>query len=337
VAKSRRGFTLIELLVVIAIIAILAAMLFPVFARARESARKIQCLSNVKNIATAFQMYLTDYDRFPPGEHNTQAVDYFVNCAGADCWGTRMAFDANPYLRWPVVLDEYVKNRDVWRCPSAKMTSGARYIIFGTNWLATYMNNESIWKPRAADTFIPCNGTFPTGWGGVITDSLTQGRAGTEGRYGHGSLSGDSFEQTIGTTEYNAKDLKTSQIDDPSWYLVAADAGKDPMLVTSDMFAFPDVCMDRSGCTADWSNCSWSQACGNGYGSERFYKDPTIRKPWARHLGGSNLGFADGHAAWMAADAILANTPGGGGGVPILTRDQAKIKGLCCLCEWPAP
>jgi len=52
----------VELLVVIAIIAILAAMLFPVFARARESARKIQCLSNVKNIAMAFQIYLTDFD-----------------------------------------------------------------------------------------------------------------------------------------------------------------------------------------------------------------------------------------------------------------------------------
>src|SRR5512137_1788828 len=66
VRRRTRGFTLIELLVVIAIIAILAAMLFPVFARARESARKIQCLSNVKNIAMAFQMYLQDYDRFPP-------------------------------------------------------------------------------------------------------------------------------------------------------------------------------------------------------------------------------------------------------------------------------
>ena len=54
----RRGFTLIELLVVIAIIGILAAMVFPVFARARESARKAVCLSNVKNIALAIQMYL---------------------------------------------------------------------------------------------------------------------------------------------------------------------------------------------------------------------------------------------------------------------------------------
>jgi len=51
--SRRRGFTLIELLVVIAIIGILAAMLFPVFARARESARKVQCLANVKNLALA--------------------------------------------------------------------------------------------------------------------------------------------------------------------------------------------------------------------------------------------------------------------------------------------
>ena len=65
--ERRKGFTLIELLVVIAIIGILAAMVFPVFARARESARKVVCLSNVKNLALAMQMYLNDNnDTFPP-------------------------------------------------------------------------------------------------------------------------------------------------------------------------------------------------------------------------------------------------------------------------------
>ena len=129
--RRRQGFTLIELLVVIAIIAILAAMLFPVFARARESARKIQCLSNVKNIATAVQMYLVDYDRFPPSEHRPEVVDFFNSYGGvgrprANCW--RVTGWGNPFLRWPVVFDEYVKNRDVWRCPSARWSASIWFI-----------------------------------------------------------------------------------------------------------------------------------------------------------------------------------------------------------------
>jgi len=62
----RKGFTLIELLVVIAIIAILAAILFPVFAQAREKARQTGCLSNVKQIGLGVQMYLQDYDEYVP-------------------------------------------------------------------------------------------------------------------------------------------------------------------------------------------------------------------------------------------------------------------------------
>src|SRR5438876_9260155 len=63
----KSGFTLIELLVVIAIIAILAAILFPVFARAREQARRTACISNVKQLGTAWMMYVQDYDEsFPP-------------------------------------------------------------------------------------------------------------------------------------------------------------------------------------------------------------------------------------------------------------------------------
>jgi prepilin-type N-terminal cleavage/methylation domain-containing protein/prepilin-type processing-associated H-X9-DG protein len=66
---SRRGFTLIELLVVIAIIAILAAILFPVFAAAREKARSISCLSNMRQMGTALMMYVQDYDEMYPQEH----------------------------------------------------------------------------------------------------------------------------------------------------------------------------------------------------------------------------------------------------------------------------
>jgi prepilin-type N-terminal cleavage/methylation domain-containing protein len=65
-SKGPRGFTLIELLVVIAIIAILAAILFPVFAQAREKARQTACLSNVKQLGTGVMMYAQDYDETLP-------------------------------------------------------------------------------------------------------------------------------------------------------------------------------------------------------------------------------------------------------------------------------
>ncbi len=101
-----RGFTLIELLVVIAIIAILAAILFPVFATAREKARQTSCLSNLKQTALAVLMYTQDYDENYP---KSEFVDQ-------NNWG---AWPANHYL-WSSVLcvQPYMKNRDIFRCPN---------------------------------------------------------------------------------------------------------------------------------------------------------------------------------------------------------------------------
>jgi len=97
----RRGFTLIELLVVIAIIAILAAILFPVFAQARESARKTQCLSNLKQIGTAWMMYAQDYDE------RTLINTWNSN---TDLGEKRRIFS--------VRLQPYVKNEQLFVCPS---------------------------------------------------------------------------------------------------------------------------------------------------------------------------------------------------------------------------
>src|ERR1700753_3672408 len=86
--QGKSGFTLIELLVVIAIIAILAAILFPVFAQAREKARQISCLSNTKQIGLAVMMYVQDYDETYPfawgaggGWYNT--CDPYIKSSGA--------------------------------------------------------------------------------------------------------------------------------------------------------------------------------------------------------------------------------------------------------------
>jgi prepilin-type N-terminal cleavage/methylation domain-containing protein/prepilin-type processing-associated H-X9-DG protein len=92
----RRGFTLIELLVVIAIIAILAAILFPVFAKAREKARQASCSSNLKQIALAQLMYAQDYDERLPNHEEVPGQD------------------------WPLMIVPYVKNGQLFRCPSAQ-------------------------------------------------------------------------------------------------------------------------------------------------------------------------------------------------------------------------
>ncbi len=102
----RRGFTLIELLVVIAIIAILAAILFPVFVQAREAARKTQCLSNTRQLGSAYMMYLQDNDeRFPP--HVTERTAPTPSRADAALHSYRFK------------LMPYVKNDGVFKCPSA--------------------------------------------------------------------------------------------------------------------------------------------------------------------------------------------------------------------------
>jgi prepilin-type N-terminal cleavage/methylation domain-containing protein/prepilin-type processing-associated H-X9-DG protein len=101
--RNPAGFTLIELLVVIAIIAILAAILFPVFAQAREKARQASCSSNLKQLGVAMRMYQDDYD----GRH-IPAYDFG--------YGWRKC----PFKIWPDFIQPYVKNIDIFACPSGR-------------------------------------------------------------------------------------------------------------------------------------------------------------------------------------------------------------------------
>lgn len=127
----RKGFTLIELLVVIAIIAILAAILFPVFARAREKARQTSCLSNVKQIMLGLMMYAQDYDEtFIPGAAPTATAE------------------------WHNLLEPYVKSAQIFVCASQSSNVRSDNLGYGWNYQEfgyAYSSNGTGWcTPLAA-------------------------------------------------------------------------------------------------------------------------------------------------------------------------------------------
>src|SRR5437870_1031706 len=117
--RRRLAFTLIELLVVIAIIGILASMLMPVFAQARESARKIVCISNMRQLGMAISMYAQDYDQVYPAQDHLYidpCCPFWMDTAyGVPDWYT------TPYANWAqAIYHAYVKDKGIYQCKSNK-------------------------------------------------------------------------------------------------------------------------------------------------------------------------------------------------------------------------
>ncbi len=150
---ARRGFTLIELLVVIAIIAILAAILFPVFAKVRENARRISCASNEKQLGVALTQYVQDSDELWP-----------VNSTNSGC--------CNP-SPWPGQIYPFVKSTGVFACPddSITVTNGtgrgtASRMSYGMNY-ELYVNPTTLRNISQFDAPASTVSLFENGKGGV--------------------------------------------------------------------------------------------------------------------------------------------------------------------------
>lgn len=249
-AASRHGFTLIELLVVIAIIAILAAILFPVFAQAREKARQTACLSNLKQIGTGLTMYSQDYDGgFPAWDEylGQGSLNSEVNSGGYT--GASFALGGDPLGAWQTKVQPYIKsgapekfdNTGVWQCPS--LGAKGESMVSSTKGVA-----------------------YSYGYSGMFM------------RVNYGGIA------SLGTAYYRYP--FSTDMDSTASTIVVGEASSPGRLAPPTYFQ------------------TWS-----------LRKAGTPTGAWEvpdRHAGGSNYGFADGHAKWINQQSAFPDGPAGG-------------------------
>lgn len=161
--RKSLGFTLIELLVVIAIIAILAAILFPVFAKARDSARTIQCTSNMRQLGTGLMMYAQDYDETMP------SWPFPLN--------TNPQFAEWDFCIWANALQPYTKNYGVFQCPNAPKSAAYLRGPAGSQVPVTLAFNEYVMNQGFGWNSLAALSQAPSGVASVsiLSDSLFPG------------------------------------------------------------------------------------------------------------------------------------------------------------------
>lgn len=282
--SPQRAFTLIELLVVIAIIAILVAILFPVFAQAREKARSASCLSNFKQLSVGMLMYLSDYDQtFPPAD-------------------IRQRGQARPDDRilWPRAIEPYTKNYEIFRCPAAFEDPWFM-------WSKTTNDYEDNW-PTANAPY----GTFKAAswyyWSRMPN-------AGYNYHYLARDVDCSGYFSNLNGMGKPSTPISDADVKSPAATVMLVDTknvgsnnapfgggigwyesfmAESPAAVTA-----PRVC--------NFSNGGW----GSGsYGDTLNYASrPTFTGNTATwHTGGVNTAFVDGHVKWMPPGALAAGT-----------------------------
>jgi prepilin-type N-terminal cleavage/methylation domain-containing protein/prepilin-type processing-associated H-X9-DG protein len=265
-SNGRHGFTLIELLVVIAIIAILAAILFPVFAQAREKARGISCLSNIKEQGLATIMYTQDYDETFPV---TTFYDIF-----------NVGYQTHS---WPARIAPYIKNFDIFWCPDDSSGSYPRVTNSGFGSAMSYGANSLMGGAHLADN-------TSVGIFGVGNQDIWPNPPNTWMNNSSGiSQAAVTYPAaTIAIGEILSRDVANSN-DAFSWLGANTEWSWPTNLVLWDCSPLGGDCNYNGGSTIPDGAISPTVAYPNGQSGGIS----------THHTGESNFVFADGHAKAM--------------------------------------
>ena len=297
--RTRAGFTLIELLVVIAIIAILAAILFPVFAKAREKARQTACLSNLKQMGLATIQYTTDYDQTYYAHRFNGPTGSDANPVVAETGGASSPLTGNARDRifWATLLQPYTKSYDVFKCP----------------------DNPNAWTKYDTNnpTHACSDNTSGSGCDGV--------GYGAQNSYGHNDgwmspadpYSGGSTKARVINESEVSRPASTILIADATYYglcpVVNNDSGIAPNYngkQDTTMLAADKALLDAEGSqySSYWRNMGndqWSWAtpftlAGQASATERD-------KAKSRHTSFINCQFVDGHVKSLSYENAVGN------------------------------
>ena len=302
--RLHSAFTLIELLVVIAIIAILAAILFPVFAQAREAARKTSCLSNTKQIGLGTMMYVQDYDEtYPCNNYDVGPIGVADNDVGLASY--------NSTLTWLWGVYPYVKNRQIFVCASDPNPKAG----------------ESGYDIDPCDYTSCCNGNGGWGYPTPISYGFNSQVIGY-GQNGVGLLCNGPDVPGNRPSEWGAGPQSLASVPTPANTYMFADCGEtvleDPHV--NDMRAANysrifGVKAPRHGYQADAHNAAWQAALQN---SGIF-----------RHQLGQNISYADGHSKFRTHNQIWSGNPWDDSATPTgNVGDFVSPEGICAR-EYP--